>query len=154
MQKQIIKILKRKKTCIHQCTAACQVPNGKKVNVNRERFTELKKKKKKKEVAGPEIFGCFRGNISEEFHFDTTGGDGTDGYIEKYDWVFGIRWPNVPLNSPTADSSSRRHYRRNRFSFLVSRKQLWSGRFSRLESLYLSLPSSAVFTSFYSFLVR
>ena len=76
---------------------------------------------KKEGISGPEVFGGFRGNISEEFHFDTTGWDRTDSYIEKYNWIFGIWWSNVPLHSSTAAaSSSRRHRRRTRPSFLLS----------------------------------
>lgn len=55
----------------------------------------------------PEVFGGFWGNVGEEFHLDSTGGNSTDGYIKENDWVFRVWWPLVPLYCRVP--SSRRH---------------------------------------------
>jgi hypothetical protein len=50
----------------------------------------------------PEILSGFGGNISEEFHFDSTGGNVTDGDIEEDDWVFRVWRTHVPLHTITS----------------------------------------------------
>ena len=79
-------------------------------------------------VEKPEIFGGFRGNISEELHFDTTSRDGTDCNIEEDDWVFRVWWSQVPLYTPS--SSSWRHWSTellslSLFRFLCFSLSLW-----------------------------
>lgn len=46
----------------------------------------------------PEIFGGFGGKVGEDFHLDTTGGNGADGDIEEDDGVFRVWGPLVPLH--------------------------------------------------------
>lgn len=49
-------------------------------------------------MAGPEIFGCFGGDIGEELHLDTASGDVTDCDIEEDYWVLCVGRPHVPLH--------------------------------------------------------
>ena len=73
-----------------------------KLSSKKEIRNKFSAEKREGGVAGPEIFGGFRGNISEELHFDTTSSDGTDGNIEEDDWVFWVWWSQVPLHAASS----------------------------------------------------
>lgn len=57
---------------------------------------------RRREEAGPEVLSGFGGNVGEELHLDTTGGDATNRDVEEDDWVFRVRWSDVPLHVSTA----------------------------------------------------
>lgn len=44
----------------------------------------------------PEVFSSFGGDVGEELHLDTTGGDGADGDVEEDDRILRVRRPQVP----------------------------------------------------------
>lgn len=65
--------------------------NPKKSNVPEFTSTEL-----------PEVLGGFGGDVGEKLHLDATRGDAADRDVEEDDWVFRVRWSDVPLHVSSA----------------------------------------------------
>lgn len=65
-----------------------------------------KKKKMREEMGLPEILRGFRGNVREELHLDSSGGDSSDGDVEEDDWILRVWRPLMPLHHSSISSSN------------------------------------------------